>query len=292
MCDITITVFTPTYNRADLLRRLYTSLTKQTDKDFLWSVVDDGSVDNTEEVVSEFINEGILSINYVKIENGGKYKAHNYGVKICNTELFVCVDSDDTLLPDAIEKTKKEWQNCKHDKNICGIVSPRKLIGEKKFINPPYAGTLMQLYNDKIFSSDTMLVYRSDVLKAHLFPEIDGEKFMTESVIYYQIDQKYKLRYFNEFLYEGEYQDSGLSNSLNTLHLKNPVSTMIAYKNTAAYQTDFVKAIKAYACFLSWKKLFSLEDMCPEFKIKWYVKLCGSLFKFRYYKRFKNLKER
>jgi len=98
-----ITVFTPTYNRAYILNRLYESLKKQSSKSFLWLIIDDGSTDNTEELVNAWIRENIIEIRYYKQENGGKQRAHNKAVELCDTELFICVDSDDYLTENAIE---------------------------------------------------------------------------------------------------------------------------------------------------------------------------------------------
>src|SRR5690606_35774747 len=97
----TITVFTPTYNRAHLLPRLYESLCRQTSKDFLWLVIDDGSVDNTKEIVQSWIKENIIQIEYHFKENGGMHTGHNMAIKNIKTELCMCVDSDDYLLDDS-----------------------------------------------------------------------------------------------------------------------------------------------------------------------------------------------
>ena len=99
-----ITVFTPSFNRAHLLSRLYDSLLKQTTNDFEWLIVDDGSTDDTETKVEEFINKGELPIRYYKQQNGGKHRAINTGVQLASGELFFIVDSDDGLVHDCIQK--------------------------------------------------------------------------------------------------------------------------------------------------------------------------------------------
>lgn len=287
MHNITLTVFTPTYNRKDKLTQLYDSLKKQTDKEFLWLIVDDGSTDDTKTLVDSFISECVLDIRYVYQQNGGKYKAHNHGVRLCETELFVCVDSDDILLPKAVETTKELWSKIRYDKNLCGIVSPRKLYGEKKFINPPEKGTLMNLYNKGHFSADTMLVLKTSILKQYLFPEIDGENFMHECVIYNQIDQKYVLYYYNEFLYVGEYLDDGLTRNMSSIASKNPIATMIVYKNAAAFQNKFIKASREYAMYLAWKEKHNLTDTFCEYKVRFWVRVAGFLLKGHYRKLFR-----
>ena len=97
-----ITVFTPTYNRGNLLKRLYDSLCNQSFKDFEWLIVDDGSKDDTETVIANFIAQQKLVINYLKQENGGKHRAINKGVKEAKGEYFFIADSDDRLPKEAL----------------------------------------------------------------------------------------------------------------------------------------------------------------------------------------------
>lgn len=105
-----LTIFTPTYNRAKLLKRVYRSLQNQTRRDFIWLIVDDGSTDDTEKVVSEFVDEKKIDIEYIKRSNGGKMRAHNTGSIACHTELFLCLDSDDILNPRAVEIICERWE--------------------------------------------------------------------------------------------------------------------------------------------------------------------------------------
>ena len=87
------TIFTPSYNRASLIERLYCTIKAQSFKDFEWLIVDDGSTDNTHDVVQKFVEEGIVSIKYVFKRNGGKHRAINEGVKHAKGELYFIVDS-------------------------------------------------------------------------------------------------------------------------------------------------------------------------------------------------------
>ena len=106
----TLTIFTPTYNRADILNKAYKSLKRQTNKDFIWLVVDDGSIDNTEDVVKGWIDENIIEIKYIKKENGGKHTAYNVAVENTSTELImIALDSDDYLSDDAVEIILDTW---------------------------------------------------------------------------------------------------------------------------------------------------------------------------------------
>ena len=106
-----LTVFTPTYNRERLLQRVYVSLREQTDKNFIWLLVDDGSSDGTREQVERWQSEADFEIRYVYQENGGKMRAHNRGVERTETELFVCLDSDDCLTRNAVERLCQIWRD-------------------------------------------------------------------------------------------------------------------------------------------------------------------------------------
>ena len=125
-----LTIFTPTYNRANKLFRLYCSLCAQRDKDFEWLIVDDGSMDNTEDIVREWISENIITIYYYKQQNEGKMRAHNYGVSLTNTSYFVCVDSDDYLIDSAVEIICKSMNDIPSGISIGGIIFLKTLQGQ------------------------------------------------------------------------------------------------------------------------------------------------------------------
>ena len=120
-----ITIFTPTYNRGEFLKKIYKTLCNQTCKKFIWLIVDDGSVDDTEYIVQQFLKDSIIDIKYIKQSNGGKYRAHNTAVKNCDSNYFLILDSDDNLSPNAIEILTDLIKKIKNEKDICGIVGCR-----------------------------------------------------------------------------------------------------------------------------------------------------------------------
>ena len=120
-----VTIFTPTYNRAYILENLYESLIRQTSQKFEWLIVDDGSTDETANLVATWQKENKISIRYLKQKNGGKQRAHNKGVEECKTELFVCVDSDDYIADGSIESILKTWKNIKGDDKLAGMIALR-----------------------------------------------------------------------------------------------------------------------------------------------------------------------
>lgn len=145
-----ITVFTPTYNRVYHLNRLYESLCQQTDKNFEWLVVDDGSTDYTEELIDTFRKEGIIEVRYIKQTNGGKHRAVNRGAREAQGSLFFIVDSDDYLCKDAIYYITNEYKEIEHDKDYCGVCGLRvdnkgEKVGEgilKKLTRPSWTSDI------------------------------------------------------------------------------------------------------------------------------------------------------
>lgn len=251
-----ITVFTPTYNRAYILPRLYESLCNQTCKDFCWLIVDDGSQDDTNEIVSKWIEKSIIEIKYIYKQNGGKMRAHNVGVKYAESELFVCVDSDDYLTANSIEMFLNTWKNNLRDnKSISGIVAYRGKSDNLPMVNEfPKGVTVSKLSDlyDKGFKGDTTLVFRTAVLKEYLFPEIPEEKFITEAYIYDQIDQKYSLFVLREIGIVCEYQEDGYTRNNLKLERDNPKGWAVYYRQKANFATNMKKKLRysAYAnCF-------------------------------------------
>ena len=221
-----VTIFTATFNREKLLSRLYNSLCSQTNKNFIWLIVDDGSTDKTKEYIKEWINEKKIRIKYYYQENSGKMAAHNYGVKLCKTELFFCVDSDDFLPSTAIDKIINHWNNYIPKKGINGILAFKgyhngKLLTSIKNDNIKLC-TLSDGYNKYGLSGDTALIFKTCVLKRYEFPIYENEKFIPEAYLYDLIDQTGKLILLREIVYFVEYQDDGYSTYIEKNLYKNP----------------------------------------------------------------------
>lgn len=272
-----LTIFTPTYNRKELLTVAYKKLCAQTEKRFIWMIVDDGSTDETAQIVEDWKRESILQILYYYKKNGGKMRAYNYGVTKCTTELFICVDSDDYMQEDAVETIYKTWENAKKESifpSLAGIVAYYKCINDTKFHasrifpNVRYS-TLRNLYKLG-YSGETALVFRSDILKQHLFPEISGETFIPESVIYDQIDNLYQLLVLPHVLTTGSYQDNGLTNSIKALRRNNPRGWLLHYQIKISSTPCSVLRYKyiAHAICFSWQIKESIFRQIPAAKIE------------------------
>ena len=230
-----LTIFTPTYNRAYILPELYHSLCKEPSDSFIWLIVDDGSTDNTQELVENWQRENLIEIVYFQQENGGKMRAHNKGVELCTTPLFFCIDSDDQIATGAVEKILETHQTLRDDEFLGGIAAKRLIINKlaSKDLPDKKRSTLHNIYASG-FKGDTSLVFKTDVLREFPFPEIEGEKFVTEGYVYDQIDQKYELLILNEYLMRCEYQEDGYTFNADSLYLKYP-------KGWALYFSQYYK---------------------------------------------------
>lgn len=226
-----LTVLTPTYNRGDYLEKLYISLKKQSFKDFMWLVVDDGSTDNTKEVIDAFQKEGIIRIEYLHKDNGGKHTALNVGIKYISTELTFIVDSDDTLTDDAFETIHRYHEKYKDATGICGYSFFREFpdgkINGKPFRQDEWVVSYIQArINSDDTNSDKAEVFFTSVLKQYPFPEYPGEKFLGEDIVWIRMAKKYKMVHINQAIYIGQYLDEGLTSNRRSHNIKAPIGCM------------------------------------------------------------------
>ena len=241
------TIFTPTYNRKELLTNLYESLKKQAYKDFEWIIVDDGSSDGTELSVRQFLDEKILNIKYFYKENGGKQRAYNYGVEKARGELFICLDSDDKYVDNALETILKYWKKYENNREIAGmgylsIYENGEVIGTK-FPKDEMIATQFDIYNKYKVKGDKGLMFRTKILKQFPFPVFKGEKFTTEAVVYNRISEKYKMLYINEKIEIKEYQGDGLTSKYNELLMRNPQGQALYHNERNRHKMTFKEKI-------------------------------------------------
>lgn len=252
-----LTIFTPVYNREKTLRRLYASLLEQTSSNFEWLIVDDGSTDSSEDLIQEFINEKKITIRYFKQENRGKHVAHNLGAKECNTELFFCVDSDDFLTVDAVAVIEHEWRKIFDKTNIAGIVAYRgesdNVIIGTEFPTTCAFSSLQELY-DKGKIGDTALIFRKEVLLEFPFPEFEGEKFLRESIVYDEIDEKYSLLVLRKIIYVCEYLPDGLTWNTRKHEAASPKGAALYRYHEYLKCKDFISKIAYASAYLYFSK--------------------------------------
>ncbi|WP_318618537.1 glycosyltransferase family A protein [Priestia megaterium] len=220
-----LTVFTPTYNRAYCIHQCYESLKRQTCKDFIWLIIDDGSTDNTKGIVNGWIDENIIQIKYHWQDNQGMHGAHNTAYELIDTELNVCIDSDDYMPDDAVEKIIDTWK--KYGSNeVSGIVGldanhKNEIIGTRL---PQHIkrSTLFDLYNKYGVTGDKKLVYRTELTKQYPYPLFENERYVGLAYKYHMIDKQYEMVLMNEIICCVEYLEDGSSRNMLHQYRKNP----------------------------------------------------------------------
>lgn len=209
-----LTVFTPTYNRAYTLHKCYESLKRQSNKDFIWLIIDDGSSDNTEEIVRDWIAENTIFIRYYRQENQGMHGAHNTAYNLIDTELNVCIDSDDYMPDDAVEKIVSFWRKNGSDE-VGGIIgldcNNRGEILGTELPKDIKTSTLFNLHYKHGVKGDKKLVYRTKLTKKYPYPVYQNEKLVPLSYKYYMLDQEFEMLLMNEALCCVEYMPDGSS---------------------------------------------------------------------------------
>ena len=246
--EVFLTVFTSTYNRANTLIRLYYSLLKQTDKDFEWIIVDDGSTDNTQSMVDAWLkNDEKIKIRYFRKKNEGFHTGYNVAIANLNSELAVCIDSDDYMPADAVHKIHKCWINrgeneyggiigldCLEDGRIIG----GRLPDDRQSIN--LIDLLLDKYN--VAHGDKKIVVRSDLYKKvapmKVYP---GEKYFNPHYMHLEISRNYDFLILNECLCIVEYRPDGMGANIFRQYKNSPNSFLeirkqfFTFKGTSTY---------------------------------------------------------
>ena len=266
-----LTVFTPAYNRAHTIGRTYESLCRQTCKDFEWLVVDDGSQDNTRQLVEGWIEDNKIPIRYIYQENQGMHGAHNTAYNNINTELNTCIDSDDYMPDDAVETIIKLWKE-KGAEKYAGIVGldyadGGGLIGTE-FPEGMKETTLNGFYSQG-GSGDKKLVYRTDVIQQYPeYPRFGDERYFSLGYKYLLIDQDYQLLTVNKPLVIVDYQQDGSSYNMYRQYWTNPQGFMFLRKEHMRYYTSLKDRLRSCVhyvshCIRAGKKTELFNNPCP-----------------------------
>lgn len=288
-----LTVFTPTYNRAHLLGRVYASLQKQTCRDFEWVIVDDGSTDNTEAVVSEFLADADFPIRYFRQPNGGKHRAVNRGVREAQGELMFIVDSDDSILPSAVGVIREQFNMVSANEEFCGVcgcmASHDDVTITSKFPRLPDGSERsviecsgLEISNKYGVKGDLAEVFRTNALREFPFPEFDGEKFCPEALVWFRIARKYKMRFFDRIIYHRDYLPDGLTKRIVRIRMDSPMASTTHYCELNSYDVPLAQKLKAAINY--WRFWFCLKDKsgAPQLPRRWrFAKPLGWLMHLR-----------
>lgn len=270
----TLTVFTPAYNRAHTIERTYKSLCRQTSQDFEWLIVDDGSEDNTRDLILSFLididnvsddefvgnskDASWLKVHYIYQKNQGMHGAHNTAYDAIKTELNTCIDSDDYMPYDAVEKILNMWSALSDDEkhSYAGMIAldvkdkDLSLIGTK--LPTDRKSTTLSGFYERGGKGDKKLIYRTDVIKSvPKYPLFEGERYVGLAYKYMLIDQQYELLILNEPVCIVEYQLDGSSHTMYKQYWNNPKGWSFFRKTEMLYCKGFKRKMMVCAHYVS-----------------------------------------
>lgn len=251
-----LTIFTPTYNRAYCLDQCYNSLVRQSNQDFIWLIIDDGSTDGTKDLVSKWIDEKQITIQYHYQENTGMHGGHNAAYNLIKTELNVCIDSDDFMPDDAVEKILNFWAKCDKTDKIAGIIGldsykNGEIIG-KEIPSSLKKTTLEDIYNVHKIFGDKKIVFRTEVVnKYERYPTFEDERFVPLGTLYLSIDKDYELLCLNEVLCIVEYMEDGSSRNILKQYKRHPKGFRYARMHNMKHSNYFKVRLKNAIHYIS-----------------------------------------
>lgn len=250
----TLSIITPAYNRASLLERCYRSLLAQTNFQFEWILVDDGSTDNTAEIAASFRPE-IFSFRYIWKPNGGKHTALNTAMQYLHGDYVLILDSDDYLTETAVEETLSAWERYEKDESIGMVVflkgnaDGQPVCTVADFEKPV---EILRYRRQKLSSSDCCEVIRSELFRKYPFPVFEGERFLSECALWNRVSFTHKCVYINSVIYICEYLEGGMTKQGRRLRIRNPRGGMYI-SNLRMDRSNFfsqrVKYTLLYDCY-------------------------------------------
>jgi len=282
MGNVKLTVLTCTYNRADILVEwVYKSLSEQTDLDFEWLIIDDGSSDNTKIVIEQISKESPFKINYIYKKNGGKHTAVNYAHNYLEDGIVLIVDSDEYLDKNAIRIIKKDWEKWDEDEKVGAMVYRKGKDAYnptgKAFPKDEYRSNQIEAVCNTQNGGEHFTVFRNSALKKYLFPVFDNEKFLSELHVWHYCSCDYDFIFYNKQIGIFCYRDDGLTKAGRISRLKNWQGA--AY--TASIKTDRryllklrIRGMIAYAGYSFYGKK-SIFKIFKDIKCAIWLKCCG-----------------
>lgn len=258
-----ITVFTPTYNRAWILSKAYNSLLKQTFRDFIWVIMDDGSTDSTEGLVQKWINEKKIHIKYFTQKNMGRFGAYNNALKHFEGELVVFLDSDDCLMPTMLEEMAITWEE-RHkdfDPEPIGIISYMKDQNGKIYGNefPNLYCERDYVLRDKYrLEGDKCEVYSRKLLQKYTYPIFEGERFIGDSLIMNRMAEVGGMIILNKALYVREYPEDSLTVNIAKVHYNSPKGMALYYGETIKYYQSYI--LRKLNCAMKYVTFSKIAD--------------------------------
>lgn len=252
-----ISIITASYNRAKFLRRIAQSIARQEHSDIEWIIVDDGSVDDTAKVVDELAAEfPSFVIRYIYKPNGGKHTAINVGAREARGQYSLILDSDDYIAPDGLQNLRKELDTIKERNDLAALLMLHVTDDGHSLGSVPgefVEGTVRKLFlATNTLKGDYAWCFRTDALRRYPFPEFEGERFLSESIMLCRMSGPMSIRAVNKALRTGTYEPGGLTDSFRQLALANPLGMMLRDKELSSY-SDLPLRTRLYSALRYWK---------------------------------------
>ncbi len=279
--DLLLSIVTPTYNRAKLLKNCFLSLQRQTNKAFEWIIVDDGSVDDTKAVVASFQEQAPeMRITYIYKENGGKHTALNASHPYLHGAYVLMLDSDDTLVETAVDDVFEAWRPYADRPEIGVVVMLKGKAEDDPVAYASQTDVPVDLFRCKrvgVYGGDCCEVIRTDLFVRFPFPVFPGEKFISEGILWKKVNQEHRYVYKNKVIYLCDYLEDGLTRAGRAMRIKSPLGGMMNSSLNMDPRNDFKSRLKnalLYSCYgffagmrpkeiLSWdKKYLGLKMAC------------------------------
>ena len=245
-----LSILTATYNRANFLPKLYESIKENLKYNITpeWIIVDDGSIDDTKNIVQSFKDENKVIIKYLYQNNSGKMAAINEAVKMATGDLMVDCDSDDYLVNNSFEIIENNAEKILNNEKFYGLVFLKReengKISGKEFKQKEYITTMFDLYFKEDIGGEKILVYNSKIRKMYSHQLEHNEKFITEARMYHKMDEKYKLIAINEVIEQGSYIEDGYTKNINKTFKSNPYGYYMYFKELLEKNMKGVKFSK------------------------------------------------
>ena len=254
--SVQLTVFTPTYNRAYILGRLYESLVGQTADQFIWMIVDDGSTDETRSLVASWVDEDLLDIQYVYKENHGMHSAHNVAFENMDTPFMVCIDSDDFMPKDGVERILNNCKRIQNKSELAGVIG-LDADKEGRVLGDPFPeaytlGGVNEAKRKYGMTGDKKIVLKTDVVRQYPpYPLYEGERLVPLGTLYFMMERDYKFILTNEVFCNVEYMPDGSTRNILSQYRKNPNGFAYERRLRLAHDYGFLNLLKQWVHLIS-----------------------------------------
>lgn len=249
-----ITVFTATFNRCDLLPILFASLNRQQTLDFEWIIVDDGSTDVTQDVIKNFL-DAPFNVRPFYQQNAGKMRAYNFAVQNALGSIFVCIDSDDFLVDGFLKRLIYDFAKIENNETIAGLGYLVQDKESSQYVGLPFPEDGMRLSYEALTNlgrtGDRQLIFKRDILLRFPFPVFEGERFITEAIVYNRISKNYDMVFYNQIASVVQYHPDGYSQNYWKIALKNPKGWRLYYQE----KLDAKYSLKSHYAFVLYSLL-------------------------------------